>query len=58
MVPPSAIVANNVASKIKEVWKRASLPTLSRKRIVKIILTYNGKYQNVIKPIKEKYHHF
>ncbi|CAH0562821.1 unnamed protein product [Brassicogethes aeneus] len=52
--PANATVANIVASKVEHVWKRASLPTLSRERIIKLILAYNLKYQNIIKPIKGK----
>lgn len=48
----SATVASVVASKVEQVWKRASLPVLSRERIIKLILAYNKKYQNLIKPIK------
>lgn len=51
---PAAIVAKSVATKVTEVWNRASLPTVSHERIVKLILAYNSKYQNLIKPIKEK----
>lgn len=52
--PPAALVAKSVAIKVMEVWSRASLPTVSHERIVKLILAYNSKYQNLIKPIKGK----
>lgn len=56
--PASATVANIVASKVEHVWNRASLPTLSHERITKLILVYNLKYQNLIKPIKGKISNF
>lgn len=40
--------------KIEEVWARASLPFITHKRIIKLILAYNKKYQNIIKPIKSR----
>lgn len=56
--PQSAIVANIVASRVEQVWKHASLPTISHERIIKLILAYNTKYQNYIKPIKGKMSNF
>lgn len=47
-------VANIVAKKIEDVWERASLPVVSHKRIVDMILQYNKKFQTIIKPIKNR----
>lgn len=45
-------VASIVATKIEEVWRKASLPTVVHKRVVEMILQYNNKYQTIIKPFK------
>ncbi|KAJ8931727.1 hypothetical protein NQ314_015325 [Rhamnusium bicolor] len=50
--PEAREVASIVASKIEEVWKKASLPTVVHKRVVDMILQYNKKYQTIIKPLK------
>ena len=52
--PTSASIADNVALKVEHVWTRASIPVLSHQRIVKLILDYNIKYQNLIKPLKSR----
>lgn len=52
--PTSGEVANLVAWKIEDIWKRASLPILSHNRIKDMILAYNKNYQNIIKPLKSR----
>ena len=52
--PPSNEVANIVAQKVAVIWQRASLKTVSHKRIVDMILTYNNKYRNITEPIKNR----
>ncbi|CAH1103801.1 unnamed protein product [Psylliodes chrysocephalus] len=39
--PASNEIANIVTQKVSVIWQRASLPTVSHKRIVDMILTYN-----------------
>lgn len=50
--PEAREVASIVATKIEEVLKKASLPTVVHKRVVDMILQYNKKYQTIIKPFK------
>ncbi|CAH0562813.1 unnamed protein product [Brassicogethes aeneus] len=52
--PPLNTIANIVAEKIKIIWQRASLPILTHKRIVDMILSYHAKYKNIIKPFKSR----
>ncbi|CAH0562964.1 unnamed protein product [Brassicogethes aeneus] len=49
--PSKFSIAAIVAQKVETVWKRASIPFLSRKRVVDMIVGYHTKYQNIIKPI-------
>lgn len=52
--PSSASIADKVAVKVEQVWTRASIPVLSHQRIVNLILDYNIKYQNLLKPLKNR----
>lgn len=52
--PESRKVANIVAQKVQEVWHRASLPTLSHRRIIEMTLQFNNKYQKLLKPVKSR----
>lgn len=52
--PEVRAVANIVAEKIEGIWTRSSIPTVTRKRIIDMILQYNNKYQSMIKPIKRR----
>lgn len=52
--PESRKVANIVAQKIQEIWHRASLPTLSHRRIIEMILQFNNEYQKLLKPVKSR----
>lgn len=52
--PEVRVVANIVAKKLEDIWTRASLPIVTRKRIIDLILQYNNKYQSIIKPIKRR----
>ncbi|GBM25728.1 hypothetical protein AVEN_241997-1 [Araneus ventricosus] len=52
--PSSASVAAAVAKKVIDVWERASIPVVSLKRVIAMILSYSSKYKNVIKPAKSR----
>nr|CAH7731779.1 unnamed protein product [Callosobruchus chinensis] len=52
--PKSSIIADIVAKKLEQLWQRASLPVLTRPRIKDMILSYNNKYQTIIKPCKSR----
>ena len=47
--PSAKIIARNVAEKIKSVWVKASIPTVSHERINKKLMDYHGKYRNLMK---------
>lgn len=52
--PPEWEVAKRVAQKIESIWKHASLPTVSTKRIIAMILAYHKHYRNIRKPLKSR----
>ena len=52
--PSVSEVADKVAERIEEIWHTASLPFVSRQRIIQMIRTYNEKYMNLKKYIKMK----
>lgn len=53
--PSSASVAAAVAKKVIDIWEeRASIPVVSLKRVIGMILSYNCKYKNVMKPFKSR----
>lgn len=52
--PSKFAIAAIVARKIELIWHRASLPVVSNKRIIDMIVTYHGKYQSIIKPLKNR----
>lgn len=43
-----------IAAKVKEIWDKASLPTVSHKRILQLIRDYHEKYRCLMKPYKER----
>ena len=47
-------IADVVAVKLEHIWKKASIPTVSRDRILKMLRTFHTKYMNLIKPYKER----
>lgn len=47
--PSVSEIADKVAERIEEIWHTASLPFISRPRIVQMIRTYNEKYRNLKK---------
>lgn len=47
--PSVSDVADKVAERIEEIWHTASLPFISRQRIVQMIRTYNEKYLKIKK---------
>lgn len=52
--PSVSVVADKVAERIEEIWRTASLPFISRQRIVQRIRTYNEKYKKIKKHLFRK----
>jgi hypothetical protein len=52
--PTVGDVSEIVAANIKVIWDKASLPTVSHKRILQLIRSYHEKYRTLIKPYKER----
>ena len=52
--PSVTEVATIVAKKLEAIWQKASIPTVSRTRIVQQVKTYHDKHRNLLKPNKTK----
>ena len=52
--PPANEIAGHVADDLDSVWNKASLPTVSKTRIIQMIIAYHGKCRNILKPFKQK----
>jgi hypothetical protein len=52
--PTFAEIAEVVVDKLEDIWNKASIPVVSRKRIVKLLQTYHTKYVNLLKPFKSR----
>uniref|UniRef100_A0A8D8THB2 Uncharacterized protein n=1 Tax=Cacopsylla melanoneura TaxID=428564 RepID=A0A8D8THB2_9HEMI len=54
--PAISEVIEIVSSDVLKIWKRASLPTVSKNRVKKILQTYYSSYQALLKPYKGRQH--
>lgn len=52
--PAFAEISEFVVDKLEDIWNKASIPVVSRKRIVKLLQTYHTKYLNLLKPFKSR----
>lgn len=43
-------ISERLAMEVLEIWERASLPTVSLKRILQLIRSYHDKYRSLMKP--------
>ena len=43
-----------LCSQVEEIWKRASIPIVSTRRIHKMLDKWQGKFRNVLKPYKQR----
>ncbi|KAL4712991.1 hypothetical protein ACJJTC_012061 [Scirpophaga incertulas] len=43
-------ISEILAEEILTIWQKASLPTVSRKRVLQLIRTYHDKYRSLMKP--------
>ena len=50
--PLVADISETVCEKIEEIWHRASIPIVSRKRVLQLLCRYRGKYMKLLKPFK------
>jgi hypothetical protein len=54
--PSIDVIARKVVDKIELVWERASIPTVSFNRTLKMLKDYHTKYRNILKNNKNKDH--
>lgn len=52
--PTFAEISEVVVDKLEDIWNKASIPVVSRNRIVKLLQTYHTKYVNLLKPFKSR----
>src|SRR5437899_88287 len=53
--PKAADISDRVAIEIEEIWFRASIPVVSRDRVLKLIRVYHDSYRNLMKPYKGRH---
>lgn len=52
--PSVSEIAEKVAIELEQIWRKASIPVVSQKRVVQKIRQYNDKYRGYIKHYKER----
>ena len=52
--PPVAVIAERVCVKVEEIWRRASIPVVSHKRVIQLLRSYHDKYMKLLKPYKKQ----
>lgn len=52
--PTIGEIAVKLAEKIEKIWNNASLPTVTRTRVLQLIRTYRNNYRNLLKPYKTR----
>ena len=52
--PATAVIADELANKLMQIWKKASIPTVSKTRIVQKIRSYHNKWRNLQKPYQKR----
>src|SRR5215469_3905044 len=45
-------ISKAVAMKLEQIWSKASIPVLSRRRIIAMLLDWHQRYKNILKPHK------
>lgn len=43
-------ISEKLAQEVLDIWQKASLPTVSRKRVLQLIRVYHDKYRSLMKP--------
>ena len=46
-------ISEKLADAVEDLWRKASIPMVSRKRIVKIFVDYHQKYRNLMKSVSK-----
>ena len=54
---PFLEVAKKVTNKILAIWCKASLPTVSEKRVTKLLAAFHHKYLNILKSFTSRKEH-
>ena len=52
--PSATEIAKSLSEKIASIWKKASIPCITEKRIVKKIIDYQKSYRNILKSAHKK----
>lgn len=52
--PTVTEVSAIIITDLEEIWKRASLPTISKERIMERLREYHAKYRKLLKPYKQR----
>ena len=47
-------ISEKLADAVDDLWRKASIPMMSRKRIVKMFVDYHQKYRNLMKSVSKK----
>lgn len=50
--PSVSEVSEIIANKLESLWLKATIPVVSRTRVLQMIQTYHEKYRNILKPFK------
>jgi len=52
--PTVDIISERVCLEVEEIWRRASIPVVSHKRVLQLLRSYHDKYMKVLKPFKQR----
>lgn len=47
-------ISERLAQEVLDIWQKASLPTVSRKRVLQLIRAYHDKYRSLMKPYQSR----
>lgn len=47
-------ISERLATEILDIWRKASLPTVSFKRVLQLIRSYHEKYRRLLKPYQDR----
>ena len=52
--PSAKYISSELLGEIEEIWNKASLPCVTKTRIVKLIMGYHFKFRTLQKQLKER----
>lgn len=55
--PAVSTICSNLAPEIIKIWRKASIPTVSDRRVEQMLMSYNTKYKNLLKSKGKKSSH-